>query len=246
MFPFFSLFGIDIPTYGMSIFLGLILGNFFLFLLLKRSSNKYSFDQLILLEAVSFLGGFIGAKIGHVIIFPEYYFSENASLVEMMDKGFVFYTGLLGGLLFLLIYKFISNDNVIDYLNHFAFIIPFFFFFFFIDCFLSGCCYGVEYRGVLSVCLHHSPEIQRFPVQLAESIILFLLSLFLYHRSKRTDRNNIFYYLLLYGLARFILEFLRADNEKILFSLTASQLISILIIFFSIIFYVRTKYSPIL
>lgn len=242
MFPFFSLFNCDIPSYGTSIFLGLIIGNFLLFFQTKSYSHKYSFDLLILMEAVSFLGGIIGAKLGHIILFPEYYFSENSSPIEMMDKGFVFYTGLFGALLFLLIYKYISNDNVIDYLNHFAFIIPFFHSFGRVGCLLSGCCYGIEYQGIFFVSLSHSPDIHRFPVQLAEAIFLLLLSLFLYQRSKKTNKNNIFYYMLIYGVARFFLEFLRADNEKVLFFLTVSQLISISMIFI-LIFFLTIKTS---
>ena len=75
-------------------------------------------------------------------------------------------------------------------------------------------------------CLH---EI-RFPIQLAEAIILFIG--FLIINKYITFEKRYLTYLLFYGISRFFLEFLRADDRGFfLFNFLApSQVISLLII----------------
>jgi phosphatidylglycerol:prolipoprotein diacylglycerol transferase len=68
------------------------------------------------------------------------------------------------------------------------------------------------------------------PVQLYESGLAFLLALFLQRRFRqRKWAGEVFYWFLGgYGIIRFSMEFLRADNAPIYFGMTLSQVISLI------------------
>jgi phosphatidylglycerol:prolipoprotein diacylglycerol transferase len=105
-----------------------------------------------------------------------------------------------------------------------------------IGCFFAGCCYGIKYQGPFSITFLDSiagpNHVALFPIQLLESFINVLVSIFLIFYSKK-DRlpGKIFgIYLMLYSLIRFFLEFLRGDIIRgKLFGITTSQWISLLL-----------------
>lgn len=77
-----------------------------------------------------------------------------------------------------------------------------------------------------------------FPVQLTESacnIIIFIILSYIYKKSKHTEKI-IGLYCILYGILRFLLEFLRGDLIRgIELGLSTSQWISIVLIIIGII-----------
>jgi len=85
-----------------------------------------------------------------------------------------------------------------------------------IGCFLNGCCYGKNGH----------------PTQLYEMLALFGIFFLL----KRLERRNpspgtiLLTYGLSYGVWRFFIEFLRADNPLVAWGLTVFQLISLAVI----------------
>ena len=86
--------------------------------------------------------------------------------------------------------------------------------------------FGVVFRAD-SVAPH---GISFFPVQLAESALNFILfvTLFIYSRKPRADRQITGLYIAGYGVIRFALEFLRGDGDRgIFWLLSTSQWISL-------------------
>ena len=114
-----------------------------------------------------------------------------------------------------------------------------------IGCFLAGCCYGRETDSFLGVVFpEHSMApsgVKLLPTQLFSSAGDFLIMaiLLLYSRKTRPKGRTGALYLILYGIGRFLIEFLRADDRGTVGSLSTSQFISIgivavgLILFFS-------------
>jgi phosphatidylglycerol:prolipoprotein diacylglycerol transferase len=84
-----------------------------------------------------------------------------------------------------------------------------------IGCFMNGCCYGAPNR----------------PVQLYAAGWLFaIFAILCFWRERRRFDGEIFLgYCMLYGVKRFLIEFFRIDNPRILSSLTMSQLLSVLL-----------------
>ena len=144
--------------------------------------------------------------------------------------------------------KSIKREQVLDI---FAISIPLFHVFGRIGCALGGCCYGIEsefgYTIYNNYLLPEVNGVNRFPVQLTEAainLIIFLILLFMYKRN-RMQEKLIYCYMIMYPIARFILEFLRGDIIRgIWFGLSTSQWISIILFVFAIsklIYFKREK-----
>lgn len=158
--------------------------------------------------------------------------------------GMVFYGGLIGGLIALVIsnkvsQKYFRGDVMFDAV---AVAIPLFHTFGRIGCFLGGCCYGVAcdvgftaHGNTLYPALN---DVNRLPIQLIESglnLILFSVLLVLYKKQKFKHRMLIVYFYI-YPVIRFIDEFFRGDEIRgFLFGLSTSQIISILLFTFAVI-----------
>lgn len=90
-----------------------------------------------------------------------------------------------------------------------------------IGCFLNWCCYGTRWSGPLSVFQHEAP---RHPVQLYSSLSAILIFGGLLGVKGRLRREGDLFrlYLILFGAARFGLEFLR-ERETLFYGLSPMQ-----------------------
>lgn len=103
-----------------------------------------------------------------------------------------------------------------------------------IGCFFGGCCFGKPTDGPFGVTFpegslpyqFYGGEIAIHPTQLYEAVFLLILFGILLFVPRRTAFP---FYLILYGIGRFCLEFLRADDRGTIFSLSLSpaQIISL-------------------
>lgn len=105
-------------------------------------------------------------------------------------------------------------------------------------CFLNGCCFGIETKLPWGI-KFPGENFPRHPVQIYDSILSFIIFLFLLkiEKYKKFDGHLFFIYLILYSISRFIMEFFRCGvSAKLLFfSLTQAQILSLLIILVSLI-----------
>jgi len=103
-----------------------------------------------------------------------------------------------------------------------------------IGCFLNGCCYGKPTTLPWGVMLLGKNPLEMTPIhptQLYSSVsdlIIFVILSCLWKR-KKFDGQVFLSYLILYSIARFIIEIYRGDNPYIFLHLTLSQIISIFI-----------------
>ena len=125
-----------------------------------------------------------------------------------------------------------------------------------IGCHLSGDgCYGIEVNNTFWEFIGYSyvngtlPTAQGIlvhPTPLYELTAGILIFIFLWNRRTKIKYAGqlFYYYLILVGIARFLVEFIRL-NPKVIFDLTQAQLLSILIIIFGVIMLVvnRNKVS---
>lgn len=243
MHMFIKIGNLQIPGYGLMIVLGVLLANIIAFLLItKRKLNGYDF---IILEGYGFLGAMAGAKLLYLFVvrhqidwirmFELDYFSEQ------MRGGFVFYGGLIGGILFLFLASKLHRIRLETYLKNFMFLIPLMHAFGRVGCHNAGCCYGRPYSGSLAVVFPADSlapaGVPLFPVQIIEAVLLFLLSMFVYKISKRVQdvTGVVISYMIGYSIIRFGLEFFRNDeNRGFLFGMSTSQWISIILFMLAI------------
>lgn len=227
-----------IPAYGFMIAIGVIIANIVAVYILSK--KRKDINNFILLEAYCFLGAFLGAKSLYLIVsFKDIEWKKLVDIVyfnKIMQGGFVFYGGLIGGIIFIFLFGNIHKINAVEYLRDFVFLIPFIHAFGRIGCFMAGCCYGIPYNGIGNVVFPENSMalsgISLFPVQLVEAIILLIISMVVFVlRFKRKTIYSIEIYFILYGITRFVLEYFRYDDLRGHFLLlSTSQWISIVLL----------------
>ncbi len=106
-----------------------------------------------------------------------------------------------------------------------------------IGCFLAGCCYGIPYKGIISVTYANGLNKPVFPIQIIESIIFLLI--FIIVNKKKDNKNIINITILTCAIAKFILDFFRYDHVyKII---TLNQMLCIFIIIVVLYQIIRKK-----
>ncbi|MGI6142148.1 MAG: prolipoprotein diacylglyceryl transferase [Caldicoprobacterales bacterium] len=253
MLPEIYILGQRIALYALMIVLGITAG-----ILTALVLNK---EKLIINEDIIFayLFGAIGAVAGGKILYlitemPRIitnfkYFLNNPEYFQLLlSGGFVFYGSLIGGLLMVYLYCRKYNVSIPALSMLMIPTIPLIHSFGRIGCFFAGCCYGIEYDGIASITFNNSPVapngVPLFPVQLLESfinLIIFIILIY-YRRRARSHKNLIALYLILYSVARFVLELLRGDTVRgFIFGLSTSQWISLLIIVIIAVYYIKSN-----
>jgi len=232
MFPFFSFLDIKIYTYPL--ILGMIWAISYHLALFLIDYRKVSFKYFKVFYIGLFLSSWIGAKVFYLSTL-KFELVKFASLSTnfWLGGGFVFYGGLIFGLLFTGLFSYLSKQHM----GKFSFVIPVLCLGHAlgrIGCLLAGCCYGAATKFPLSIHLHNH---DRHPVQLYESIGLFILFIITFELFKR-GKSVVIFYLGAYSILRFFLEFIRGDElrgENVLFIFSTSQLVSLFIIILVII-----------
>lgn len=264
MLLYFDLFGIKIPAYGTMAVIGLIVA---MTVAVHYAKIYYiSIKDVIYSACYGGLGLIIGAKLFYAIPFlPELLRivgTEGFSVISQhlgeillqMFAGYVFYGGLIGIAAGIAFYTHYRKLPVLAFANVLAIVIPLFHGFGRIGCFLAGCCYGREYHGVFAVTFPPNPYepyielVERFPVQLLESICNFILFavLAVYGRKPREAGSLLGIYLIAYPMIRFCTEMLRGDEIRGVINIgtlgiSTSQIISLLLLPCGILLYRQSK-----
>ena len=232
--------------YGLMIGIGFILA---LFLGEYRAKKKGMKEEAIIdLAIIAAVGGFLGAKILYIIVsFKE--FLQNP-LAVIGSEGFVVYGGIISGVLCCMLYCKVKKLKFLDYFDIVMPEVALAQAFGRIGCFLAGCCYGRETTSRFGVVF---PEgglapagVKLIPTQLISSAgdFLIMIVLLLYYRKNKKDGtpgNVGFLYMLLYGVGRFLVEFLRNDNRGGAWMFSTSQWISMVIVAGGIVLYLVNK-----
>lgn len=237
MHLYFNFFNKLIPGYGLMIILGMIISNLIALKIVKQ--NKLNVNHLILLEAYGLLGAGIGAKILYLITAYHkinwHKLSNLQYLNSLLQGGFVFFGGLIGALIFLILAEHLHHLNTKIYLQKLIFLLPFAHAFGRLGCYMAGCCYGIPYNGFCHVIFPNTSlapaNVPLFPIQLLEALCLLILSFAIWYLSTHFNYSSILIYLLAYPTLRFFLEFLRYDSERgYIYIFSTSQWISLFFI----------------
>lgn len=261
---FFQMGNIVGYSYGLMIGLGALLA---IFVSEWRAKRRGLDGELVFSAAVwGLFAGLLGAKLTFILSNIKY-LSTDPGYVLGTD-GFTVYGGVVLGIL---VGGLIVRRKKVDVPLYLDLVIPQIALaqgFGRIGCFLAGCCYGKPTHSHLGVIF--PPEaiapagVKLLPTQLFSAagdflifIILILLSNFAtdYLRVKKGEdliagKPSFFQplsmsgmYLVLYGIGRFVIEFLRADPRRTALGLTSNQYVSIvfLAVGLFLIFYARKR-----
>lgn len=237
---------ITIHVYGIMIALGLLIGYF---IAEKRASkNGYDTDKLFNLFLACMLGCIIGGKLLYCIVEFDEFIYDPIMLFDFQN-GFVIYGGLIGGFFFG--YKYCQYEGI-HFFKYFEWFIPSLALaqgIGRIGCLFAGCCYGKETNAWFGITYTNSliapNNVSLIPTQLMMSIFDLCLAVYLFILARKKPHVGIqtSMYIMIYSIARFLIEFLRDDDRGMWGFLSTSQYISILTLLFGIILFIKIKKS---
>ncbi|MCR5273498.1 MAG: prolipoprotein diacylglyceryl transferase [Lachnospiraceae bacterium] len=249
MHVYINLFGRAIPAYGLMIITGVLVANLVAMYFSKKENTD--FNDIVIIECYAVLGGFLGAKLLYLITAFGYIdwgrLTDMEYLASLIQGGFVFYGGLIGGLITVFVAGRLQKIDALYYVRSYICLVPLVHGFGRIGCFMAGCCYGIPYHGAFSVVFPENSYalsgVELFPVQLVEAICLILLSILLmYLRFFVKFDYTLELYLFLYGIIRFVLENFRYDAVRgEILGLSTSQWISAGFIVLAILLFVTSR-----
>ncbi|MBS1797800.1 MAG: prolipoprotein diacylglyceryl transferase [Acidobacteria bacterium] len=253
MYPeLFRIGSFPINTYGVLLALGMMLALFVAAKLAARDGLPR--ERIYDLGLWTLIGGLVGSKI--LMLFTE----ENVDVfsLDFLRSGGVYYGGFIGGFLALVVlmkfYKlpfwkvadaFAPGVAIGQALGRQG-------------CFAAGCCWGKptalpwgvhftehahEFTGV-PVYGPDGGSLYLHPTQLYESIAMFVVfGILVYlHKKKRFDGQVLIAYAIIYGIIRFLIEFVRDDPRgnilglSSLLGISTSQIISLLVAAAAVVF----------
>lgn len=242
MLPEIEIMGISIQTYGVMTLLGAVAAILYCTVSVRRRGLNP--EALIDIFIYAALGALIGGKLLYLLVDLPWLMDhlsgmlqDPLSLLRYLSSGFVFYGGLIG-LLVAVFFYFYRHPSLIleEYLEACMPAFPLFHCFGRIGCFLAGCCYGAASNSLLALPIYTqaNPQVlvSRYPVQMFEAgfNLLLFVSLVLLARRRRNGFVQLGFYLSMYGIFRFLIEWLRADAVRGVWVLSTSQWISLLLV----------------
>lgn len=234
------MFNTRIPLYGIMILMALILN----VIVVAKTYDKTKFTKEEIIGAIIYeiIGIILGAK---VLAFLENYQAYNGQF-DFLKIGLSSYGAVIGAVVMLIAFKLQFKKNLKELVLTFALPLPLLYAVGKIGCFLAGCCREIEYHGIGNVVYNYVSKsdiigLHLFPVQLVESIVFFLIFVYVFTKYKKNKYNvKVFsIMLLLCSISKFLLEFLRMSHVGKIISIT--QLISLLFVLISIYLIIKTR-----
>lgn len=228
----FSIGPFTVHGYGAMIAFGIICCIFMgMYRAKKRDMNA---EAVLDIAIVGVFFGYIGAKLLYVIVELPHFIEHPMDIIA--SNGFVVYGGIIAGALAAIVY---CRKKELAFMEYFDLCVPSIAIaqgFGRLGCFLAGCCYGRQtdaWYGVVFPAGSMAPAgVKVIPTQIVSSLGDFLIMGFLLMyscRAKYTGNVGAMY-MLLYGLGRFFIEYLRNDDRGAVGIFSTSQMISIVIV----------------
>jgi phosphatidylglycerol:prolipoprotein diacylglycerol transferase len=200
---------------------------------IRARKDNINPDIVFNLCFIAFISGIVGARIFYISENLNYYLRNPLEAIMLQRGGLSWFGGLALGVISGAAYlksKKIPLFNALDLIAPFVVLAQSIGR---IGCLLNGCCFGKISQYGIYFPVHKSVLI---PTQLYSTLALILIFIFLRFLQDRPHKEGaiFFAYLLLYSIARFFIEFWRADNEIIILGLTLFQIISSAIFFISL------------
>ena len=228
MLPYLHIWHLQLPTFGLMLWLAAVAAAFVMDRNFKRAGVEADAVGMV---AVTALLGIVGAKLWHVIDTPAE-FREYGWRVLWDSAGFAWFGGLVLGIAALLFQGWWAKIGMLKTLDLAAPSAAIGYGIGRIGCFLSGDgCYGIPTTLPWGMAFPHGIEpvfVPVHPTPLYELAAGLVIGWWLWIRAGKPHGIGaiVGQYLLLSGIARFLVEFLRR-NPKILWGLSNAQLASV-------------------
>ena len=227
MIPYLHLWALNVPTFGLMLWVAAVASAF----VMDRSFRRAGIEaDAVGMVAIAVIAGIVGAKLWHVIDTPSE-FREIGWSVLWDSAGFAWFGGLVFGIAALVIQGRRAQIGGLRILDLAAPAAAVGYAVGRIGCFLSGDgCYGIPTNLPWGMRFPKGLDptfVPVHPTPLYECAAGLLIGTWLWFRGRRSRPAGwiLGEYLVLSGISRFLVEFIRR-NPKILFGLSNAQLAS--------------------
>lgn len=220
--------GVPIYTYGVLVAAGVLLGLWYA--RIYASHAGIDPERIWNLGIYMVLAGLAGAKLWFVLSSAGYYWHHKSEIFALatIQSGGTFYGGFIGALLVVVLYSYFQRIPLLGLVDSYSAGLPLGHAIGRLGCFAAGCCYGkatflpwaVTFTNPRAAQLVGTPlNIPLHPTQLYEAAAEFLNFFILVALARRQRfRGEIFAtFILLYGIERGLIEFVRGDPGRTLF-----------------------------
>jgi phosphatidylglycerol---prolipoprotein diacylglyceryl transferase len=258
----FSILGVPFYAYRTFLTVAFIVGT----LLVARESRRQQ-DGFVIQPTLgiwAYIGAIIGAKAFFILQYEDPWNLWRALLI--LRGGLVFYGGLIGGLVAVVAYLRVFKIPTIKALDLMAAYLPLGQAITRVGCFLNGCCFGTVCGLPWAVrfpaqSIAHQEQVHQelltreaahslwvHPTQLYMVIGLTIIFWALKRILNRAHSTGAVcaWYCVMYGVLRFLVEFVRGDNAHSVLGLTVYQVVSLALIAGGLVVlaYLRTRPVP--
>ncbi len=238
MFPRLLEIGpLTVYSYGVMLAAAYLLG---LQMAVRRSRHHgIDGDRVLDLGIYAIIAALIGAKLLLLVVDFQYFSSHPAEIWTLARSGGVFYGGLI--VAFLLAAWYIRRHRLPIWTTSDMFapgialghVVGRF------GCLLAGCCYGrpttmpwgITFTDVFAATNVGTPlNVSLHPTELYEAgaeLLILILLLTTERRGRYFPGRTFWFYVALYAVSRFIIEFFRGDPRGMMWGYSTSQLISL-------------------
>lgn len=230
----FTIGSVTIYSYGLMMALGMICA--VVVSMARAKKRGLDDDALFNMGLLAILAGVVASKLLYWLVNIKAIIADPSLLLDL-SNGFVFYGGVICGVLVAYLY---CRKKKMDFVQYADCAIPtvalaqgigr-------IGCFLAGCCYGKETDGILGIVFPAgslAPSgVALYPTQLFMAIGNFLLAAFLFWYTRQNKKQAsqpgmaLIWYMILHATGRFIIEFFRGDERGAFLFFSTSQWISL-------------------
>ena len=213
----FSLGPLVVRWYGLAYVLGFVCAAAIIYFVAKRWKLGMSEDNLLTLMVCAIVGVVLGARIGYVLFYGDgYYLSHPLEILAFNQGGMSFHGGLVGLLIGGAVAALMTRIPFLTLADLGSIAAPIGLFFGRCANFVNGELWGAPTDGPLGVVFGGAAGMMpRHPSQLYEAVIFCVLFALSRKRPPRPQGTFLGAFLVLYGIFRFLIEFVREPDVQL-------------------------------
>lgn len=232
----FSLGPLDIRWYGLAYLLAFLVGGFLMWSRIRHWKIRIPAEDLLIVVSITGIGIVVGARLGYCLFYGNgTYFAHPLEILAFSEGGMSFHGGVIGALIAGFLATKAMRLSFIPMADLVAIVAPVGLFFGRIANFINGELWGKVTNVPWGVVFETGGVLPRHPSQLYEALleglVLFIILFALSHKVPARPKGTfIGTFLLLYGVFRILVEFVRVPDVQLGYLwgfITMGQLLSI-------------------
>ena len=243
----FSIGSFEIRWYGLMYVVGFLLGSYLAKRLVDRNFFKVPKAKLDTLATMLFIGMFVCARVAYVFIYNWDYYSQNIGHIFFQRGGLSFHGAVIGLILAAYIFSKLNKISFWQTMDVVCLVGAPGLFFGRLGNFINGELYGRRTDLWMGMIFPNGGPYPRHPSQLYEAALEGLaMSLVLWFLVKKVRHYGIISCtsLVFYGVARFMVEFLREPDDQLGYYfgwMTMGQILCALMLLASVPLYLHVR-----